>query len=90
MSDFAEAYTAPRRLKVGPDGRILIPADLRREAGIEPGATVLAEIKDGALEITTFALRVKRVQAIFAPLRQEGVSIVDEFIAERRAMWGEE
>jgi AbrB family looped-hinge helix DNA binding protein len=97
MSEFAETAepfaTRPQttvRLKVGPDGRVLIPAELRRAAGIVPGDTVLAEIRDGAVEIATLATRIRRVQDMLAPYKQPGVSIVDEFIAEKRAMWGEE
>ena len=73
------------QVKVGPDGRILIPAELRRAAGLQPGATVLVDLRDGALEVSTFANRVRRVQAMLAPYKTPGVSIVDELIADRRA-----
>ncbi|MGQ0563649.1 MAG: AbrB/MazE/SpoVT family DNA-binding domain-containing protein [Gemmobacter sp.] len=94
FADAAEPFgarpTTTVRLKVGPDGRVLIPADLRKAAGIVPGDTVLAELRDGAVEIATFATRIRRVQELLAPYKKPGVSIVDEFIAEKRAMWGEE
>jgi AbrB family looped-hinge helix DNA binding protein len=94
LAESSEPFTArPQttvRLKVGPDGRVLIPADMRRAAGIVPGDTVLAEIRDGAVEIATLATRIRRVQDMLAPYKKPGVSIVDEFIAEKRAMWGEE
>lgn len=92
MDGFAETskgLDAPRpgsvRIKVGPDGRILIPAELRRAAGLEPGVTVLVDLKDGELRIATSATRVRQLQALFAPFKRPGVSEVDEFIAERRA-----
>lgn len=75
----------PVRLKVGADGRVLIPAELRKAAGIAPGSTVDAEVVDGELRLIPFAEKLRRVQALLAPLKRPGESIVDELIAERRA-----
>jgi len=34
--------------------------------------------------------RVREIQKAFAKYKKPGESVVDEFLAERRAMWGEE
>jgi plasmid stability protein len=34
--------------------------------------------------------RVRTVQKAFRPYKQPGESVVDEFLAERRRLWGEE
>ncbi|MFN0115462.1 MAG: AbrB/MazE/SpoVT family DNA-binding domain-containing protein [Paracoccaceae bacterium] len=90
LAESAEPYRTPARIKVGPDGRILIPVELRREAGIEPGSTVLVEVRDGEVCVATVAARLRRVQEIAKKYKRTGESVVDEFLAERRAMWGEE
>ena len=78
------------RVKVGLDGRILVPADLRRAAGIEPGKPVNLRVEDGRLVVEDPMVALRRLQDMLAPLKSPGVSIVDEFLAERRAMWGED
>jgi AbrB family looped-hinge helix DNA binding protein len=87
---FAGAAPAPVRLKVGADGRVLIPAELRKAAGIAPGSTVDAEVVDGELRLIPFAEKLRRVQALLAPLKRPGVDEIEEFLAERRSMWGED
>jgi AbrB family looped-hinge helix DNA binding protein len=81
---FGEPVTVAR-VKVGPDGRILIPSDLRRAAGIEPGSTVVVTLDGATLHVETPLAQMRKVQALLAPLKRPGVSIVDELIAERRA-----
>ncbi len=76
--------------KVIAGGKIVIPADLRREFGIKDGDTlILGKAGDGGLSIMTFAQSVResqrRAQAIFGPDYS-----VDRFLQERRADWAEE
>lgn len=93
MAGFAEGTepfaTPPQpqaaQAKVAQDGRILIPAELRRAAGLEPGVAVSVIVEDGEVRISTWPNRVRQIQEAFAPLRRPGVSIVDELIADRRA-----
>jgi AbrB family looped-hinge helix DNA binding protein len=72
-------------LKVGPDGRILIPAGLRRRAGIEPGKTMTVRIEGDHLVLEDPVVAIRRLQESLASLRRPGESIVDELIADRRA-----
>jgi AbrB family looped-hinge helix DNA binding protein len=74
----------------GKDGRILIPIALREAAGVKPGERVVIRIEDGTIVIETIATQIRKVQAMVAHLKRPGESIVDEFIAEKRSMWGEE
>lgn len=73
------------QLSVGQDGRILIPAEVREALGIRRGGKVVAEVRDGVLLIDTLEARLARIQAALAPLKRPGESVVDEFIAEKRA-----
>jgi len=59
---------------------------LRDQLGLHEGDEMVAEIEDGRLVLSTRAARLKRAQALiekYCPA-QPGVSVVDEFIAERR------
>ena len=73
------------RLKVGQDGRLLVPADLRDRTGIERGGSVIAEVRDGALVIEPAGAWLDRAQAIARKYDRGQGSPVDELIAERRA-----
>jgi AbrB family looped-hinge helix DNA binding protein len=88
FSEASEGFAggpAVARVKVGPDGRILIPAELRRAAGLEPGASVVVTLQGQSLTVETPLAQIRKVQALLAPLKRPGDSIVDELIAERRA-----
>lgn len=72
--------------KVIAGGKIVIPAELRRELGIKDGDSVVIERDDrGQLVLKSYAQVVKEVQANFRAMigPYEG-SIVDELIADRR------
>lgn len=74
----------PVPLHIGADGRILIPIDLRRQMKIDDSGRVTAHIVDGELRLITPTVALEHLQSMF---RQPpgAPSIVDEFIAERRA-----
>lgn len=75
---------------VGPAGRVVIPAEVRKELGIEEGTTLHLILEGDTLTIRTADAAWKRAQAIAAKYKKPGESVVDEFLAGRRAMWGEE
>ncbi|WP_294196606.1 AbrB/MazE/SpoVT family DNA-binding domain-containing protein [uncultured Sphingomonas sp.] len=76
--------------KVIAGGKIVIPADLRREFGIKDGDMLILERDaEGGLSIMTFEQSVRdsqrRARAIFGSDYS-----VDQFLKDRRADWGEE
>ena len=73
--------------KVIAGGKIVIPAELRREFGIKAGDSLTIERDaDGNMVLKTYEQVVKDVQAKFkAMLGDPKRSLVDELIAERRA-----
>ena len=83
-----EPCIPPRWLKVTDDGRLLIPADMRSAMGIEDGV-IHARVEHGELRLLSRPAAIKRVQRMVAPYRRHE-SEVDSFIAERRALWGED
>ena len=71
--------------KVIAGGKIVIPADLRRELGIKDGDSVVMELGLGGI-----SLRREDPDAALMRVREafKGYS-VDQFLRERRADWGE-
>lgn len=76
---------APRRLKIGENGRISIPAAFRRELGVRPGDELIARVEDGELRITSPKLALERARRIIGRYLKEGENLADSLIADRRA-----
>ena len=69
-------------VSVGKQGRIVIPASLRRQLAIEQGAQLVAWVEDGKLVMQS---KQQLWQAIHQACgEQQGVSLADELIADRR------
>lgn len=72
--------------KMSEGGRVVIPLEIRKALGLQEGDVVLWELVEGEARLTTKRERMRRAQALiqrYCP-KNEGVSVVDEFIAERR------
>lgn len=74
-----------RWVEVKNDGRVLIPANLRKELGMADGDIVTLAVENGELRISTLKKNLQEVQRLMAKYKQPGISVVDELIAERRA-----
>jgi AbrB family looped-hinge helix DNA binding protein len=79
--EVAESRSA--EITIGRQGRLVVPAPLRRQLGIEAGDVLVARAEDNRLVL-------ERRDAILARLRDRfanvpaGVSLADELIAQRR------
>jgi len=82
----ASVVTKPRFTvgKVNQNGRIVIPAALRKEMGIKPGESVLMEVEDGVLRMESHRARIRRIQQEIARYVKPGILLSDELIADRR------
>ena len=78
------------RAKIGPGGRIVIPADVRGAMGVTEGDVLLGELDGATLQLSSTGGLIASIQSEMRKLVPPGVSVVDEFLAERRAMWGED
>ncbi len=72
-------------VRVGPQGRMVIPAQLREELHVEPGEVLVARVEDGRLVLESRDAILRRLRAEFARAVPKGVSLAGELIAERRA-----
>jgi bifunctional DNA-binding transcriptional regulator/antitoxin component of YhaV-PrlF toxin-antitoxin module len=70
--------------KLGEGRRIAIPADLCQEYGLKPGAPVVLEPSDVGIMVRPLDSVIREVQAFFADVAPEGVSLSDELIRDRR------
>ena len=68
---------------VGPQGRLVVPAALRRRLGIETGDVLIASAQQDRLVLEPRDAILSRVRQRLAVVPAD-VSMVDELIAERR------
>ncbi|MYE82443.1 MAG: AbrB/MazE/SpoVT family DNA-binding domain-containing protein [Gammaproteobacteria bacterium] len=77
--------TTTQRVRIDAAGRIVIPAEMRRSLGIRDGQDLTVSLEKDGITLRTLALARARVRAIARAHRKGQESVVDEFIAERRA-----
>lgn len=70
-------------MQVGPQGRVVIPAALRKAWQVRPGETLLARLEDDRLILEKPAQIAARVKGRFAALDGHP-SLAEELIVERR------
>lgn len=75
--------TTHTEVRLGPQGRIVIPAPLRRHLGFEAGDTLIARWEDGRLILEKPETIKRRLKARFAHLPR-GKRLANELLAERR------
>jgi AbrB family looped-hinge helix DNA binding protein len=66
---------------VGPKGRVVIPAGIRRQLGIREGSELAALVQDGGVLLLPRAEVRRRLRGMFAGV---GTSLADELLADRR------
>lgn len=69
-------------VRFGPDGRVLVPAELRRALGVKPGEPLVARVIDRQLVIERGDDALRRIQGRVAHV-PAGVSLADELIEDR-------
>jgi AbrB family looped-hinge helix DNA binding protein len=72
------------RVTLNENGRIVIPAAMRKALKVKPGDELLLHMEDGDIRVTTHARRIRKAQELVRRYVPEGVSLADELIAERR------
>ena len=75
---------ASNAVAVGPQGRLVIPAEIRRQLKIAPGDVLVAVVEGERLVLEKRDALLQRIRRRFAHI-PAGVSLADELIAERRA-----
>lgn len=70
-------------VQLGPQGRLVIPASLRRSLGFETGDSLIVRMEEGRLILEKTDTIKRRLKARFAHLPETN-SLADELLAERR------
>lgn len=71
-------------VKLGSNGRLVIPAAVRRSLGVVEGDELSLALVDDELRVTTVRAAVRRAQRLMAQRVAADRSLTDELIAERR------
>lgn len=74
----------PDPIRVGAQGRLVIPASLRRLMGIQAGDELIPLVEEGRLVLATRDALLADIRAEFAAKAPPNVSLSEELLAERR------
>jgi bifunctional DNA-binding transcriptional regulator/antitoxin component of YhaV-PrlF toxin-antitoxin module len=73
------------KVRLGPDGRVVVPAAIREALSLNEGDVLYASIEgEGEVRLSTPRAAMRRVQAMVREFVPEGVSLVDELLEDRR------
>ena len=73
------------KVNVLPNGRLVLPVELRRKLGVEKGGHLVAELDGDVVKLTTPDWALDEAGALFRSFLTGDASVADEVIAERRA-----
>jgi AbrB family looped-hinge helix DNA binding protein len=74
------------QVKVAANGRIVLPADVRKQLGLEGGGTLMLNVDEFGVTLTTFQQRIAKAQALYKEMMKGKQDFtVDDFLAEKRA-----
>jgi AbrB family looped-hinge helix DNA binding protein len=82
--DNMNSDTQQTEVRLGQQGRVVIPAPLRRTLGLKPGQILVARIENGCLTLEKPEHILGRIKARYAKLPRD-VNLADELIHERRS-----
>lgn len=72
-------------VKMQEDGRILIPAEIRKSIKANPGDKLCLSVDEqGNVKLQSKINALKEVQQYFGQFKIEGESVVEEFLKEKR------
>ncbi len=70
--------------RLNENGRIVIPAAIRKAMDLRPGDTLLLSVEGGILKIESHRTRIRRIQESMRQLIPPDRILSDELIADRR------
>ena len=71
-------------VKIGPGGRIVIPAAFRQAMEAREGDTLVASIDDGVVQLTSASAALRMARRIVSEAIPGDVSLSDSLIEDRR------
>jgi len=83
-------FADPIALAIDGQGRLTVPPGMQAAMLLGTDGKITARVEDGELRVIAPRVAIRRAQEIARKYAKPGENVVDEFLAERRAMWGEE
>jgi antitoxin PrlF len=77
-------YVMPQRIATASNGRLVIPANVRSELGMQSGGNFIVHGEDGQIRLEPIQAAIAHAQAIVRRYVPEGVSLMDELSEDRR------
>jgi AbrB family looped-hinge helix DNA binding protein len=74
---------ASYRTRVTEGGRLVIPAEIRRQLGLQPGAEVVLDVTNEELRIRSVRQAIENAQLLVRRYVTSSTSLADELISER-------
>lgn len=90
MADQSHGGSGVFRARLDASGRIVVPAELRYALGVSAGDALLLYPDRAGFHAETPNQALSQVRQFFAALAPEGVDLVGELAADRRAYAGRE
>jgi AbrB family looped-hinge helix DNA binding protein len=84
QQDLHDASPLRAKLKLGPGGRVVIPAGMREKLGLSEGDVLMATFESGEMKLVTLVESVRRAQALVRKSVPAGRNLVDELLEDRR------
>jgi AbrB family looped-hinge helix DNA binding protein len=72
------------RLRLSENGRVVIPAQVRRALGVDAGDEIILQQEDNTFRLTTQQQRIAEARRNIRRYIKPGTRLVDELLAERR------
>lgn len=79
----------PMPMTITPEGTLQLPPRMLAAMGLDTSRRVTVRIEGGELRITSPRVALRRAREQARETRKPDESVVDAFLAERRATWGE-
>ena len=70
--------------RLGSDGRIVLPAIVRRALGLRPGDQLIVDVEGQEIRLVTVAEAARRAQELVRRYVDPGESLAESLVAERR------
>jgi AbrB family looped-hinge helix DNA binding protein len=84
MGELARGRMRVIRVKMGSEGRITIPARMRKVLQMETGDAVVLQLEAGTIRVIPQDLAIRMAQEVVRRYVPEGFSLVDSLLSERR------
>lgn len=72
------------KTSIGVNGRIIIPAKIRKEANLSAGQSVIINVENGEVKISSYNAKLKNIQQLVKSYTETKGSLVDKLADLRK------